>query len=135
MEVNIKNIYDILSDIPQDKLAGVKLVRISGEGSSCIFGAELESGAVLKAHYHLEGNETYYVIEGICTMKLSKPESDDNPQTERNIQIKKGDVINIEENTVHSLRNGESVTRLIIVCPENHAGSDRYFMEDLNEKL
>ena len=127
MEIDINNIYDILCAASKEQLSGVKLVRISGEGSLCIFGAELECCAVLNPHYHREGKEMYYVIEGSCSMILSKKGSVENSIAEKSIQIKKGDVVTIEENIVHSIRNGNSVTRLIIVCPENHAGCDRFF--------
>lgn len=135
MDNNHNNLYEILADSPKDKYTGVKLARISGRGSVCFFALELESEAVLKAHYHLKGDETYYVLEGNYSMLLSKTVNVDKPIVEKSIQIQKGDVVVIEENVVHSLHNGNSISRLIIVCPEDHTGSDRYFTEDYDEKM
>ncbi|MBP7901506.1 MAG: hypothetical protein KA015_01690 [Spirochaetes bacterium] len=134
MEINHNNIYEILADSPKDIYTGVKLVRISGGESGCLFVIELECEAVLRAHYHLKGNETYYVIEGSCSMMLWRID-DTRMNADRNIDLIKGDFITVKEKTVHSLRNGKSLTRILITCPDDHAGSDRYFTEDSDEEL
>ncbi|HOA08073.1 MAG TPA: cupin domain-containing protein [Spirochaetota bacterium] len=134
MENDTKNIYDILEDASEDKFTGVKLIRISCSESVSLFAAELASEAVLKAHYHLKGDETYFVIEGSCSIKLSRID-DTSSNTDRIINLVKGDIITVKEKMIHSLRNSKCLSRIIIACPEEHAGSDRFFMEDFDEKM
>ncbi|HQE59572.1 MAG TPA: cupin domain-containing protein [Spirochaetota bacterium] len=134
MEYNVKNVYDILADAAKDIFSGVKLVLLSGDGSACLFIVELEYEAVLKAHYHLKGDETYYVIEGNCSMMLCGID-DVRRNAGRSISLAQGDLITVKEKTVHSLRNGKSLSRIMITCPEDHAGFDRYFTEDYDEKM
>ena len=134
MKYDAKNIYDILVNAPEDKSAGVKLIRISDNKSVCLFAAELESGAVLREHYHLKGDETYFVIEGSCSMKLSRID-DTLSNTDRIINLVKGDIIKVKEKMIHSLRNGKYLSRIIIACPEEHAGCDRFFTENYDEKM
>ncbi|HPW51131.1 MAG TPA: hypothetical protein PKV85_02125 [Spirochaetota bacterium] len=134
MKYNVINVCDILADAPEDKLAGVKLVRLSCGESVSLFAAELASEAVLRAHYHLKGDETYYVIEGNCIMML-RGIDETLTDAERIIDLVKGDIITVKEKTVHSLHSGKCLSRIIIACPEEHAGSDRFFMEDFDEKM
>ena len=129
-----KNIYDILADAPKDKLTGVKLIRLSCSEPVSMFAAELASEAVLRAHYHLKGDETYYVIEGNCIMML-RGIDETLTDSERIIDLVKGDIITVKEKMIHSLRNGKCLSRIIIACPEEHAGSDRFFTEDFDEKM
>ncbi|HPA62965.1 MAG TPA: hypothetical protein PLH15_04035 [Spirochaetota bacterium] len=134
MKYNVINVCDILADAPEDKLAGVKLVRLSCGESVSLFAAELASEAVLRAHYHLKGDETYYVIEGNCIMML-RGIDETLTDAERIIDLVKGDIITVKEKTVHSLHSGKCLSRIIIACPEEHAGSDRFFTEDFDEKM
>ena len=129
-----KNIYDILADAPKDKLTGVKLIRLSCSEPVSMFAAELASEAVLRAHYHLKGDETYYVIEGNCIMML-RGIDETLTDSERIIDLVKGDIITVKEKMIHSLRNGKCLSRIIIACPEEHAGCDRFFTENYDEKM
>ncbi len=134
MKYDVKNIYDILAEAPEDKLTGVKLVRLSCGESVSLFAAELESGAVLREHYHLKGDEIYYIIEGNCRMML-RGIDETLTDAERIIDLVKGDIITVKEKMIHSLRNGKCLSRIIIACPEEHAGCDRFFTEDFDEKM
>ena len=66
MKYDVKNIYDILAEAPEDKLTGVKLVRLSCGESVSLFAAELESGAVLREHYHLKGDVLSLWLSSLC---------------------------------------------------------------------
>ncbi|MCC6371012.1 MAG: cupin domain-containing protein [Bacteroidia bacterium] len=72
----------------------------------------------VRAHRHLHHSEHVVVIEGQGLMKLG----------DKNFIIKKGDVIFIPKNTVHSVKStGEIPLKVISVQSPRFDGTDRIF--------
>ncbi len=75
----------------------------------------------VKAHKHLHHSEQVMVVEGEAEMKLG----------EKIFPVKKGDVIFIPRNTVHSVKNKGSIPlKVISVQAPYFDGKDRVFVEE-----
>lgn len=75
----------------------------------------------VKAHKHQEHSEHVIVLDGEGMMKLG----------DKKFEIKKGDVIFIPKNTVHSVKStGKVPLKVISVQAPLFNGSDRIFIEE-----
>ena len=91
-----------------------------------LFGDSLASSFVIvikkevKAHKHLTHSEHIVVLEGNGTMILGG----------KSIEIKKGDVVFIPENTVHSAKStGKNPLKVLSVQAPLFDGKDRVFID------
>ena len=74
----------------------------------------------VKLHKHLTHSETIYVVEGTGKMQLG----------DKKIEIKKGDVIFIPENTPHSVFvNSEKPLKVLSIQSPEFDGKDRVYMD------
>lgn len=94
--------------------------------STKISSDSLSSGFVIfikkevKKHKHIEHTEHVYVLEGEGEMILG----------DKTIQVKKGDIIFIPKNTVHSLKvNSKSPMKVLSIQSPFFDGKDRIFVE------
>ena len=92
-----------------------------------IFGDSLASSFCIvikkevKAHKHLIHSEHVIVMEGEGTMKLG----------DKTISLKKGDVVFIPKNTVHSVKTTSKIPlKVISVQSPMFDGKDRLFIEE-----
>ncbi len=75
----------------------------------------------VKAHQHIYHSEQVYVLEGEGKMKLG----------DKSFLIKKGDLIFIPKNTVHSVKcNSDKALKVISVQSPYFDGSDRVLVEE-----
>jgi mannose-6-phosphate isomerase-like protein (cupin superfamily) len=105
--VGLKTVSDNLYNKPlfSDSLASSFVILIKKE---------------VKAHKHLGHSEHVIVLEGTGDMKLGDKE----------IKIKKGDVVFIPKNTVHTVkRTGKAALKVISVQAPYFDGKDRIFIE------
>lgn len=91
-----------------------------------LFGDSLASSFVIvinkevKAHKHLSHSEHVVVLDGKGTMNLGS----------KTVEIKKGDVIFIPKNLIHSVKStGKSPLKVLSVQAPNFDGKDRVFIE------
>jgi len=94
--------------------------------NKAMFGDSLASSFVIvikkevKAHKHLTHSEHVVVLDGSGTMTLGS----------KSIELKKGDVVFIPENTVHSAKStGKNPLKVLSVQAPLFDGKDRVFIE------
>lgn len=94
--------------------------------NSPLFGDSLASSFLIvikkevKLHKHLKHSEHVVVLEGNGQMKIA----------DKQVDIKKGDVIFIPKNTAHSVKStGKIPLKVVSVQAPNFDGKDRLFIE------
>jgi mannose-6-phosphate isomerase-like protein (cupin superfamily) len=105
--VGLKTVSDNLYNKPlfSDSLASSFVILIKKE---------------VKAHKHLSHSEHVVVLEGSGTMTLG----------DKNLEIKKGDVIFIPKNTIHAVKStGKQPLKVLSVQAPYFDGKDRIFIE------
>lgn len=121
------NIDNSFSQLTQDEKSDIQLLQLIGGNNSFLI-AELKPGKVLPAHYHNEGSEIYHVLSGTGLMETGTM-VDAKTVWETCTEIRKGDVFEITQTTVHRLSNqGEEKLRLVFITPSSHLGGDRVFV-------
>lgn len=156
----VQPVIDRLKSIPHDVVgplldtkhgvdpsAGIVLVNldvspVSANGFEFHFhGARVLTGEgnFVKPHYHEKGEEPYHILKGKGEMNLGEADNDEvkwkSPK-----EVMPGDVIEVQEHEVHSLRNpGETPLDFTFACPDEHLvdnspehpEGDRFFTMDL----
>ena len=75
-------------------------------------------------HIHRNEDETFYVLEGSCTIRLG----------DRSVVAGPGDFVNVPRGTVHNFRNdGDETARMILTFTP--AGIEGFFEETLERAL
>jgi mannose-6-phosphate isomerase-like protein (cupin superfamily) len=93
-------------------------VRLTGDSLSTSFCIVIKNE--VKAHKHVRHSEQVVVIEGEAEMMLGKEK----------FTIRKGDLIFIPKNTVHSVRNtGSSPLKMLSIQSPAFNGDDRILVE------
>lgn len=127
--MKISNITENLNKVVKDKNVGVKLTRLTGDETTTVFAIELENGQSIPAHYHKEGIETYFILNGKGLVKIGSMKND-IVEWETQKAVGTGDCFTIYPKEVHEFRNLEEETlRIIATAPLNHSENDRYFVE------
>jgi len=125
--MKISNINNCLSDIATDEKVGVKLALLTGDEQMSVFAIELAKGQCIPAHYHKEGIETYFILQGrgmVHTGTIKNENLTWNSETEVNA----GDCFTIDPGEVHAFKNAsEKILRILGTAPLSHTRDDRYF--------
>ena len=96
----------------------IQIRKLYCDSLSCTFLIVIPD--VVKAHYHSKHTENIFVLEGFAIMKLGN----------REFEIKKGDLIIVPANTVHSVINqGNKPLKVISVQSPYFDGKDRILIE------
>jgi mannose-6-phosphate isomerase-like protein (cupin superfamily) len=132
-----------------DPSAGIVLVGLPEAGETIIgsglkyhyHGARVLTGDqnFVKPHYHEKGEEPYHILTGNGEMNLGIVK-DGQVDWRPAVSVKEGEIVEVQENEVHSLRNpGEKPLDFTFACPDEHLvdnspehpEGDRYFTMDL----
>jgi mannose-6-phosphate isomerase-like protein (cupin superfamily) len=94
--------------------------RTTSETTRCSLAEELlPPGHAVRAHFHRETEEIYYVLEGVGEMRVG----------EEVAAVGAGDAVFIPRHTVHTLSNtGEVPMRVLLVCGPAFRHEDEHFV-------
>ncbi|MBI1341492.1 MAG: cupin domain-containing protein [Terrimonas sp.] len=124
----ISNINSCLNNTGTDEKAGVKLARLTGDEKTSVFAIEVGKEQSIPAHYHQEGIETYFILDGQGIVQTGALENGKvHWITEK--QVIAGDCFAIYPDEVHSFKNSsEKTLRILGTSPLSHTNEDRYFI-------
>jgi mannose-6-phosphate isomerase-like protein (cupin superfamily) len=127
--MKISNIQHCLDNSLTDQKVGVKLAFLTGDENMSMFAIELAGGHCIPAHYHKEGIETYYILEGQGVI-ITGIIRDNTLRWNAECLVNAGDCFTIYPGEVHEFRNvSEGPLRIIASAPLNHIQNDRYFLQ------
>jgi len=121
------NLRDVFSHLDKDEKTDIHMLQLT-EGPTAIFAAELRAGKKLPAHYHNQGAETYQVLSGDGTFELGQL-IDGKVSWEECLQVKEGDLFEVQAGKVHRLSGGKEDLRILFITPPDHLGDDRTFID------
>lgn len=128
--MKIANIKHSLHNLETDKKVGLKLACLTGDENMSVFAIELASGHCIPPHYHKEGIETYYILEG-QGMIITGIIRDNTLRWNAECLVNAGDCFTIYPGEVHEFRNvSEGPLRIIASAPLSHIQKDRYFLQN-----
>jgi mannose-6-phosphate isomerase-like protein (cupin superfamily) len=127
--MNVKNIFTELATAPRDAKANIRVIKLTGDEKISVFAADISPQTELKPHYHQTGIETYQILQGQGIMRVGEMKDGAINWIEEFDAIT-GDCFTISEGKVHQIVNkSDNPLLAIFCCPENHLGSDRFFVE------
>jgi len=93
-----------------------------------IYSTCLSPGQSITPHYHMKGNEIYYIISGGGIIRTKNNQAN---TTSKN-KVRAGDIFKIEPNVIHQLENDSTEEQLFLlfICDPSHLSNDRYIVED-----
>jgi mannose-6-phosphate isomerase-like protein (cupin superfamily) len=121
------NLKDVFGHLDKDEKSDIHMLQLT-EGPIAIFAAELKAGKKLPAHFHNEGAEIYQILGGDGTFELGQL-VDGETRWEERLQVKEGDLFEVQAGKVHRLSGGKEDLRLLFITPPAHLGNDRTFIE------
>lgn len=126
--MDINNIFDLLEETPVDEKIGIKLIKLTGNRAISVYAGQVAPKTELRAHYHLEGIETYQILSGEGLMKVGHRKGEGIDWN--SFQVKAGDCFSVQEGEVHQIINESDSERLLTIfcCPESHTTHDRHFI-------
>ncbi len=120
------NLFSVLETQPLDPAVGIKVARLSGEDAFSLFGAEIEPGIKLSAHFHREGVELYYILAGNGRMALGERLADASVLWQEVFEVRPGDCFTVQPGQVHQLHNiGDTRLQALFGCSTTHLTTDR----------
>ena len=128
--MKISNIQHCLDNSLTDQKVGVKLAFLTGDENMSMFAIELARGQSVPAHYHKEGIETYFILEGQGMVNTGVVS---NEMVSWNAErlVNAGDCFTIHPGEIHEFRNiSDSILRIIASAPLRHNMDDRYFLHN-----
>lgn len=126
--MKISNVQHSLDNSLTDQKVGVKLAFLTGDEHMSMFAIELAGGQSIPAHYHKEGIETYFILEGQGMVNTGLI-SDGTICWNAERLVNTGDCFTIYPGEVHEFRNiSDSTLRIIASAPLRHNKDDRYFL-------
>lgn len=127
----ITNLYTAVANAKRDEAVGIRVTRLTGDDGFSFFGAEVEPGRRLRAHYHAVGIEIYQIITGRGEMHLGDLQPDGEIIWGEPLTLQPGDCFTIPAGIVHQLANPSAEPLLVIFgCPAAHLGGDRTLVND-----
>lgn len=107
-----------------DDKVGIRMTKLTQNGSFVTYLTMLEAGCAITAHYHQHGDEHYHLLGGQGCISIR---GIDHAQGEE-IIVPACHSFQIPQNTWHSLKNtGHTPLILMFSCPPSHLDSDRHF--------
>lgn len=128
------NYKKILQKTSADPSVGIKLSNELG-----IYIAQiLPSPGTVNPHFHKNGDELYFILEGSSTMHIGKPVQGSGGQLISNYiskhELNEGDSFIVKAGEVHCLKNNSKEKNLTIafICPKEHMddSKDRTFVKN-----
>jgi mannose-6-phosphate isomerase-like protein (cupin superfamily) len=124
--MRVNNLFEILAEKELDPAVGIKVARLSGEPAFSFFGAEIAGGTKLRAHYHREGLEIYYILSGTGRMSLGDCRDGSSITWKEDFEVRAGDCFTVQAGVAHQLHNtGDTVMNALFGSPADHLTTDR----------
>jgi mannose-6-phosphate isomerase-like protein (cupin superfamily) len=113
-----------LQNSSYDEKVGIKIARLLTDTALSTFISEIDPGKGVTAHYHMEGNEHYHILQGEGMVEIKNMATQEQSQ----FQVTSGESFIVPENVLHKLTNTGTIPLILMFsCPERHLDSDRYF--------
>lgn len=130
MITTVKNLSDLLQSLKTDDAVGIKVGHLAGDDSFSFFGAEIDAGKSVSAHYHEKGIEIYNIVSGSGSMNIGHLNGDGQVEWTQRFDVKTGDCFTINPGQVHQLKNaGNGKLVAIFGCGKHHLSTDRFMVE------
>jgi len=132
LKLELNNLYDILTKQHLDRTVRIKLARLAGDDDFCFYGAEIDAGTRLSAHFHRQGTENYYIVAGSGQMSLGDLTEDGQVLWTHVFPVSTGDCFSVAAGQVHQLENiGDKPLNALFACPAQHLSSDRTMVGEI----
>lgn len=117
------NLFDALdAQAEVDATAGISIAELLHGGGLGHYATRLPPGSKVNAHYHMQGQELYLILEGSGLMHLWEP-GGHNRVFHR---VERGSIFSIPPGIVHQLENDSSDTLVLLFsCHPSHLDDDR----------
>ena len=89
-----KNLYQQIAGARFDSAVGIRIAHLAGDDQFSFYGAELEAGAKVGAHYHSAGTEIYQILEGEGLMHTGPVDSKGKAAWKEPFPVMPGDCFN-----------------------------------------
>ncbi len=127
---SVINLSQALKEAENDPEAGIAIAPLSMSNAYCLFSAEIKAGHKVSCHYHPVSDEIYTVYGGSGVIYTSVVGFNNRLHKIHAREIHPGDSFTIPSGVAHQLKAISDLT-LLFVCPEEHTGYDREFVQDI----
>ncbi len=126
MTTTVNNIFFLLQHLETDNVVGINVGHLAGDDSLSFFGAGIDPGKSVTAHYHEKGIEIYFIVSGSGLMGIGRVNDDKQVAWTGRFAVSAGDCFAIRPGEVHQLTNGRR-ERLVVIfgCAGAHLSTDR----------
>lgn len=123
--LKIHNWIEELDKASSDPTVGIRIARIAGDDHFGSYAAEILPGKSVAPHFHPTGSEQYVIHSGRGEMYTGTPSQEAVQWNDPQVLVA-GDIIDIPEGVVHSLRNVSSNESLkfLFFCAASHMSAD-----------
>ncbi len=126
MATTVTNIFFLLQHLETDNVVGINVGHLAGDDSLSFFGAGIDPGKSVTAHYHEKGIEIYFIVSGSGLMGIGRIKDDEQIAWTGQFAVGAGDCFAISPGEVHQLKN-RGHERLVVIfgCTKAHLSTDR----------
>ena len=130
LPINKKSILQKIKNAPFDPAVGIQIALLWEDLNKSYYCSLISPHKKLAAHYHNEGDELYFIIEGNGLMRLGTQEAT-GIEWKQEFEVAGGDFFTVPPQVVHQLINQSDENLLAIFgCDKNHLGSDRFIIKE-----
>lgn len=123
----VKNLFGEISKAELNLVVGIRIAHLTGDSNFSFYGAELQAGAKVAAHYHNSGIEIYQIIEGEGQMYTGMIDSEGRVAWNTPFAVKVGDCFTVDEREAHQLLNiGDKKLVVVFGSSNSHITTDRF---------
>jgi len=136
LPITKQNILNKIASTPVDPAVGIRLALLwednpyEGVTEKSYYGSLVSPHSKIAAHYHNEGDELYFIIEGKGLMRLGVAE-EIGVKWQQEFEVNTGDFFTVPAKAVHQLVNTSDDDMLaVFACDGNHLRNDRFVVEE-----
>ena len=125
LPINKENILNLVGNAPLDPAVGIQICCLWEDINKSYFASSIAPNKKIAPHFHNEGDELYFIVNGKGIMRLGIPLSTDVKWIQE-FEINTGDFFTVPPKTVHQLINNSDDNLLAVFgCNKNHLSTDR----------
>ena len=130
LPISKENILQKIESAPLDPAVGIRIALLWEDLNKSYYCSSIAPNKKIAAHYHNEGDELYFIVEGRGLMRLGYPKTT-GIEWKQEFNVCGGDFFIVPPKMVHQLIN-ESDNNLTAIfgCDKNHLGIDRFVIND-----
>jgi mannose-6-phosphate isomerase-like protein (cupin superfamily) len=130
LPITKQNILEKIEATPLDPAVGIRLALLWEESDKSYYGSIILPHKKIAAHYHNEGDELYFIIEGKGLMRLGVP-SEAGVKWQHEFEVCGGDFFTVPAKAVHQLVNMSDEDMLaVFACDNEHLSGDRFMVAE-----